>query len=119
MRKINGWLGVDFDGTLVVHGKLLPIGPAIPEMVEKVKRVLAAGIEVRIMTARVSDPDRRENAKHVEAIEAFCEEQFGQKLKVTCQKDYSMLELWDDRAVQVEHNTGRLVGRSFLSELIE
>jgi hypothetical protein len=27
-------------------------------------------------------------------------------------KDYGMHELWDDRAVQVEKNTGRAIGRS-------
>ena len=26
---------------------------------------------------------------------------------VTCEKDYLMHELWDDRVVQVEKNTGR------------
>ena len=34
---------------------------------------------------------------------------FGVVLPVTNVKDWHMLELWDDRAVQVEPNTGRRV----------
>ena len=33
----------------------------------------------------------------------------GQELEVTHMKDYAMVELWDDRAVSVEKNTGRAV----------
>ena len=33
----------------------------------------------------------------------------GVTLAVTCVKDYGMVELWDDRAVQVVMNTGRRV----------
>ncbi len=46
------------------------------------------------------------------AIDAWCERHFGRKLPVTCTKDYGMVELWDDRAVQVKENTGiRVDGR--------
>jgi hypothetical protein len=37
-------------------------------------------------------------------------ENIGQALPVTCIKDYNMLKFYDDPAVQVEMNTGRLVG---------
>jgi hypothetical protein len=37
-------------------------------------------------------------------------ESFGKTLKITNVKDRFMVELWDDRAVQVEHNTGKVVG---------
>jgi hydroxymethylpyrimidine pyrophosphatase-like HAD family hydrolase len=109
-----GWIGVDLDGTLALYkgGPLFPIGPPIPAMVEKVKRVLEQGIEVRVFTARVCDPDRRVQAKTVAAIEEWCVAHIGQKLRVTNAKDYSMVELWDDRAVQVRSNTGEFVGES-------
>lgn len=33
-------------------------------------------------------------------------------LEVTSEKDWLMIELWDDRAVHVEPNTGRIIGAS-------
>jgi hypothetical protein len=40
-------------------------------------------------------------------IENFCIAQFGVPLAITCAKDFKLVELWDDRAVQMETNTGR------------
>jgi hypothetical protein len=79
-------------------------------MVAKVKELLARDIEVRVFTARVSDPDHREVAKVTLAIEEWCLQHIGQKLKVTCKKDYAMWCLYDDRCVAVEKNTGRVLG---------
>ena len=45
-------------------------------------------------------------------IEAWCLKHIGQIIPVTNVKDYGMEELWDDRAVQVEANTGRVLGYS-------
>jgi hypothetical protein len=79
-------------------------------MVERVKRWLEEGIQVKVMTARVSrdNPDR-DAAR--EAIEMWLDEQFGEGhgIGVTHEKDMHMWELWDDRAVQVEPNTGEPV----------
>lgn len=36
----------------------------------------------------------------------------GRELPVTATKDFAMIELWDDRAVQVRMNTGEVVGHS-------
>jgi hypothetical protein len=104
-----GWIGVDLDGTLAEyqHGyaQRLHIGEPIALMLARVKAWRAAGTEVRIFTARVSGP-----AKHriptKALIEAWCLEHVGEVLPVTCRKDYAMVELWDDRAVQVVKNTG-------------
>jgi hypothetical protein len=89
-------------------------------MVERVKAWLAQGIEVRIMTARVSSrnqvmrleqgEDMWEAEAHRRAIELWCERHLGQKLVVTAEKDFQMQELWDDRAVQVQYNTGKVLG---------
>lgn len=46
------------------------------------------------------------------AIHSWCKQHIGQALAVTCVKDYRMFELWGDRAVQVEPNTGRPIGAS-------
>lgn len=109
---MSGWIGVDLDGTLAVYdGFVSPshIGPPVPKMLERVKKWLEEGQEVRILTARVSDdPDNKARA----AISKWCFEHLGQVLAVTCKKDYKMIELWDDRCVQVIPNTGEIVGHS-------
>ena len=105
----QGWIGVDLDGTLAHYDGwegIDVIGAPIPPMVERVKAWLAEGTEVRIFTARVSGPTQLRQIA-TEAIEDWCREYIGQVLAVTATKDFGMYELWDDRAVQVECNTGR------------
>lgn len=101
----GGWVGVDLDATLAQydgwHGPY-HVGAPIPKMVERVKTWLDAGIRVKIFTARASTGDRAT----IYAIEQWCDRHLGQVLEVTCSKDYEMIELWDDRAVQVVPNTG-------------
>lgn len=46
----------------------------------------------------------------VELIQAWCLEHIGTALRVTASKDFAMIQLWDDRAVAVEMNTGRVLG---------
>lgn len=104
----RGWIGCDFDGTISEYHSgqgVKGAGRPIAAMVERVKKWLADGIEVRIVTARVS-PEWDDQAKQTAIIEQWCMEHLGQKLKVQCHKDGSMLELWDDRAVGVMPNTG-------------
>lgn len=115
---MNGWIGVDLDGTLAHYdGWIAPdhIGDPIPNMVNRVKQWLADGHEVKIFTARVShdSPQREIEAGLARiAVQEWCHEVFGFVLPITCEKDYGMIELWDDRAVQVELNTGHPVGYS-------
>jgi hypothetical protein len=101
----GGWIGVDLDGTLAQytswHGPYA-IGAPVPKMLERVKNMLASGVEVRIFTARACDGD----SAVIAAIQNWTERHLGHRLVVTCTKDYQMLELWDDRAVQVIPNTG-------------
>lgn len=106
---MSGWIGVDLDGTLAHytghhHDEIgAPVGP----MVDRVKAWLAEGVEVRIFTARVADPQFYAGV-HAK-VEAWCLQHIGQILPVTCSKDYGMIELWDDRCVQVVPNTGKPV----------
>ncbi len=112
---MNDWIGVDLDGTLAHYESWrgeTHIGAPISVMVQRVQRWLGDGYEVRIFTARVSDPDQA--AAATEAIEAWCLDHIGVALPITCRKDYAMIELWDDRAVQVVTNTGERVGKSTL-----
>lgn len=116
----GSWIGVDLDGTLATHywhgpnGRAydeLLIGDPIPLMVERVRAWCAAGIEVRIFTARVgargSAPGYAFNPRPIQnAIAAWTLEHVGVALEATCEKDYFMVELWDDRAVRVGMDTG-------------
>lgn len=119
MSQQRGWIGVDLDGTLAEYHAWSGgvIGNPIPLMVERVKAWLARGIEVRIMTARVglaggfSQESRRHADEHFAEeqralIEAWCSVHIGRVLEITASKDFRMVELWDDRAVQVVPNTG-------------
>lgn len=40
-------------------------------------------------------------------IEEWCRKHIGEVLPVVCTKDFGMVELWDDRCVQVIPNTGK------------
>ncbi len=104
-QKTNaGWIGVDLDGTLAYYdgwSGLESIGEPIPEMVERVKRWLVAGREVRIFTARACIPSQ------IPFVQAWCQKYIGADLVVTCSKDLNMIELWDDRVVRVQSNSGR------------
>ena len=123
MTAVKGWIGIDLDGTLAEYhgwnnGK---IGEPIQLMVERVKGWLAEGKSVRIMTARVGIQEDAYSEESGSAatkefadcqrslIEDWCLEHVGQKLPVTAAKDFAMIELWDDRVVRVEHNTGRIL----------
>lgn len=108
-----GWIGVDLDGTLAHYEGWKGedhIGPPIPAMLARIKAWLAAGREVRIFTARVYDGGEDNKVRDVtkvrKVIEDYCLVHVGQILRVTCVKDYGMIELWDDRAIRVRINTG-------------
>ncbi len=101
-----GWIGVDLDGTLATYGTWqgpTHVGEPVGPMVDRVKRWLAEGRDVRIFTARVGV---RRGPDVVAAIEDWCLEHLGRVLPITATKDYDMVELWDDRCVQVVPNTG-------------
>lgn len=105
---MSGWIGVDLDGTLAEYGGWKGsdhIGAPVPAMAFRVRKWLADGRDVRIFTARASGGD----IGSIAAIQVWTTEHFGHALPVTCSKDYGMVELWDDRAIQVEENTGRRV----------
>lgn len=124
---MNGWIGVDLDGTLAHYEKFEGpeiIGKPVPIMLNRVRAWLNEGRDVRIFTARVwpigttfalSEDNAfrlREAQLAYKTIKDWCLEHLGQELPITCTKDYGMIELWDDRAVQVRTNTGEPIGVS-------
>ena len=102
-----GWYGVDLDKTLARYRKGQgSIGEPLAPMVARVKRLIGRGKEVRIMTARATGDDRHGN---IVEIHEWLKENIGIPIEVTATKDYEMVELFDDRATEVEPNTGELV----------
>lgn len=89
-------------------------------MVERVKKWLEEGTKVKIMTARITKGPRDEHDPEavIKAIEEWCETHIGQKLEVTCQKDYYMLQLWDDRCVQVIANEGMSIAEKYFQQFL-
>lgn len=115
----RGWIGIDLDSTLAHYaaGQWPQIGLPVQPMLDFVKDLIDNGHDVRIMTARVgglfkpdADPYERQDAREQKArVEEWCEKHIGKKLVVTAVKDYDMALLYDDRAVTVEANTGRIL----------
>lgn len=128
----KGWIGVDLDGTLAQYDGwkgVDHIGLPVPKMLDRVKAWLAEGADVRIFTARTCredeadmiwavceasgtepDPDElhilQEAARVRKVIGLWCKQHVGQVLPITHKKNFSMMQLWDDRAIQVVENTG-------------
>lgn len=108
---------MDLDGTLAQYNGWKPdggVGDPILPMVQRVRQWIQEGKDVRIMTARVCPNDLTGAdgaASQVKIIQAWCLVHLGKVLPVTATKDYQMIELWDDRAVQVFPNTGQPIAR--------
>src|SRR4051812_18499178 len=98
----EGWVGFDLDGTIARYeGWKGPnhIGEPIRPAIERLKRILKAGVTVKVVTARVSKDSTPEEIRSFKAIfNIWCDTAIGQRLELTAEKDYSMLVLFDDRA---------------------
>ncbi len=110
--ELEPWIAVDLDGTLAENEfdvkSPLHVGPPVPAMVERVKRWLREGKQVKVFTARVYKDTNEYSVHRIrEAIQAWCLQHVGAELEVTNVKDYAMLQIWDDRAVCVQENTGK------------
>lgn len=110
----SGWIGVDLDGTLAHYDKWRGtdhIGEPVPLMLARVQEWRREGITVKIFTARMHGHGVSDLAggtvDALTPIQQWCEKHVGEVLPVTNIKDFAMVELWDDRAVQVIPNTGQ------------
>ena len=103
------WVGFDFDGTIsrtdnTGHCEApYPLGEPIPEMLATVKSLIAAGITVKIFTARACEPES------IPVIQDWTERHGLGRLDVTNQKDYDLIRFFDDRAIQVVPDQGRSI----------
>jgi hypothetical protein len=123
------WIGVDLDGTLAHWDDFVSwdhIGAPIPQMVDRVRGWLAAGHEVRVMTARMPADGTMGQCSisrrfyrpldMQRVVSHWTLTHIGKELLATCTKDCMMIEQWDDRAVQVVTNTGRTVAEEHLAQ---
>lgn len=102
------WIGVDLDGTLaheVGTNGLDEIGSPIKPMLNRVKKWIAEGKTVKIFTARAS------SSRQIAAVKKWLARHELPDLEVTNAKDLRMVELWDDRCVQVSTNLGEPVNK--------
>lgn len=106
---LHGWIGVDLDATLAHYDGWRGgqhIGAPIEPMIARVRSWIAEGREVRVFTARASDPEQ------VPPVRAWLDGLGLSAVGITNVKDFAMVELWDDRCVQVQPNTGIAYGPS-------
>ena len=97
----DGWIGVDFDGTLAHYEGFKGddhVGAPVEPMVRRVRKWLREGKDVRLFTARKPNP----------ALRRWMLEHLGEVLPVTSTKDHKCQAMYDDRAVQVKRNTGHV-----------
>lgn len=116
MSEHKGWIGVDLDGTLAEYDGwqgVEHIGRPIDCMMDRVKTWLQEGKDVRIFTARAyrmlypaGTPEHFEAMHVINVIHEWLRSNGLPALPVTCFKDFGMVELWDDRCIQVIPNTG-------------
>lgn len=96
------WIGVDLDGTLAQYqgGMGKAIGEPLPEMMALVKSLISQGIEVRIFTARATDPSQ------TPTIRGWLARNGLPSLAITNIKDFDCHLMIDDRAARAEWNKG-------------
>lgn len=96
---------VDLDGTLAhaPRGAFDPthIGLPVQPMLNRVRKWLSEGKDVRIFTARADKPES------VKAIRAWLDNLGLQAItEITNQKDYNTAEIYDDRAITIIRDMG-------------
>jgi hypothetical protein len=118
----DGWIGVDLDGTLAEYlgwgdGK---IGKPVPKMMNRVREWLANGQTIKIFTARVGPNQSASsiNGMFIEIRNWLEVNGLPRDLEITATKDFQMIELWDDRCIQVIPNTGVSVEEFITSKFV-
>lgn len=113
-------IAVDLDGTLAHYDYwrgIEHIGEPVPLMMERVQEWIAEGKEVVIFTARITPfpdeplPDSVSRKKAVRTIKRWLRAQGLPDLEITNVKRQNFSVFYDDRAIQVQPNTGRIINR--------
>lgn len=102
-------IALDLDGTLAEYEGwkgVSHIGKPIEKMVTRLIDWLALGYDVEIFTARVSVPSEAPDAEYY--ILKWLRDNGLPQLEITCVKKKKFDEFWDDRAVRIIKNTGKI-----------
>lgn len=112
------WVGFDLDGTLAKYDTWRGwdyVGEPIPAMVKIVKDLMAKGITCKVLTARASKVSLAKNniqfSQLEKVIQDWTEKHIGIRMEVVSEKDYLLVSFYDDKCVQVEMNTGSVIGK--------
>lgn len=95
------------DGTLAEYhsnGDISKIGKPIEKMIVLLRYYLSRGFICKIFTTRASV------LEHIPTIKQWLSDNNLPILEITNIKTFSCILIFDDRAVQVEENTGRILG---------
>lgn len=100
-------IAFDLDGTLAKYTKWNgsdDIGEPIEPMVNKLKKFIKQGIAVKIFTARAS------KESNIPPIKQWLKQHIGRDdIPITNLKTHDIEKFYDDRAVTVEKNTGKVL----------
>jgi len=110
---IKSVIGVDLDGTLAHYDGWVnaeTIGKPIESMVARINTWILEGRKVVIFTARAVNPE------NIQPIKDWLLDNDLPDLPITCIKEPSMKIFYDDRAVQIEKNTGKILSQPDLIE---
>jgi len=106
MIEEKEWIGFDLDGTLAYYDKfrgLDHIGKPIKPIVNLFLQCIKEKKRVKIFTARANTVEGRK------PIRKWLRDNDLPVVEITDRKDQFMVLLYDDRCIQVERNTGRLL----------
>lgn len=100
------WIGIDLDGTLATideNTSRLNIGKPIEEMKTIIENHIKEGYVIKIFTARAAYSDQ------IPIVKQWLEDNNFPNWEITCQKDFAMIRYYDDMAVTIERNTGKIL----------
>jgi len=113
------YIYVDFDDTLCrgPFKSIIQCGEPVEGMCAKIKKVLEHGkYGIKVFSARFdSTKSKTETNMAVKVVQAWLYKQFGlqaSQIQCTANKGMDCVEIWDNRAVGVEDETGRLLNDS-------
>lgn len=106
--RVRRWLGEGHEVKLMTARIGVPVKKAILGDNNTPSGWRWAHSETKSQLCRVTGA-HFSNKMMADALADYTEEHVGARLDATCIKDLRMIELWDDRCIQVEANTGRTV----------
>ena len=89
-----GWVGILLDGVLAKETNSEEIGEPNAEAVELAKKLIKHGVNVKIFTQRVADPETERPQRR--RIKTWAIENIGQDLPITAKHDQHLIRLVDE-----------------------